>query len=658
MTVPQLNMLQTMARTLLADAPLVDRFRTTLTLLQQYVPYLGARIVVLQPPAWSFSLPASAAATWPSGSTAALLRQRQPDRYLLDNGHHYLGWPICWGADLLAVLEFVCIPAAYPPDGWQLVEALLPLLASAIADDPAPATALVPETQIQPLETLQRQIEAPLLLEPLAQSVVQWVLQQVPARSVTLHVACLLDAQTHLLAFSAPHASNDLSNGIRSELLAQTAIEQTMAVTYQNGGSQAYALPIQDSETAVGALVVVGDALRREHLQLLVTATAKLAPALQRALVYQQVSDERARLQQIVADLPTGLALTDSDGRLLHANPAWARLWGVPEEALQPGHLVPWDMFGPLLQRLPDPIAFDAFFGQRIDEVSSATLTLQQPYQLLRVMRMPLRQGMQGRPLLLFVLNDVTRELEAERAKTEFVSVVSHELRTPLTSILGYTELLRAREFAAAERFELIDIVWKQATHLSTLVEDLLSVSRIDAGRLTLTRWVISTRQLVTELIAQLNKQLDRRRHQLLIDIDPRLPPIYADRDRVRQILSNLLSNAIKYSPEGGEIVLRAQVLHIPPPEAPPLPSEPALLFSVRDPGLGIEPSEQQRIFERFYRIDNTNTRRIGGTGLGLSITKALVELHGGRIWVTSQPGEGSIFWFTLPIATEMVHTV
>jgi signal transduction histidine kinase len=240
--------------------------------------------------------------------------------------------------------------------------------------------------------------------------------------------------------------------------------------------------------------------------------------------------------------------------------------------------------------------------------------------------------------------------------KSEFVSVVSHELRTPLTSILGYTELLQAREFPAHERRELIDTVWKQASHLSNLVEDLLNVSRLDAGRIALSRWALPLSQLVKELTAQLNKALDQSRHRLLFDVSEHLPPVYADRDRVRQILGNLLSNAIKYSPQGGEIVLRADILRTPPPSAPPLPPEPAMLITVSDPGIGIPAEELPRIFERFYRVDNSNTRKIGGTGLGLAITQALVELHGGRIWVESTPGEGSTFFFTLPLATDSLR--
>ncbi len=318
---------------------------------------------------------------------------------------------------------------------------------------------------------------------------------------------------------------------------------------------------------------------------------------------------------------------------------------------------MPWDILPRILTRLPDPLAFSDLFTQAGAALNEAIIVLQNPWQELRLVFMPVRDTLGLQAGFLLAVDDVTREREVDRLKSEFVSVVSHELRTPLTSILGYTELLLARDFEPAERKEFIHTVHKEADHLSNLVEDLLNVSRLDAGKIKLDRWVMALPKLVRELVAQLNKELDVERHRLLLDVADSLPPIYADRDRVRQILSNLLSNAIKYSPEGGEVVLHASVLHRRPPSAPTLPLDPALLISVSDRGIGIPQHELTRIFERFYRVDNSNTRRIGGTGLGLAITRALVELHGGRIWAESTPGEGSTFYVTLPLATEMLRT-
>jgi signal transduction histidine kinase len=230
---------------------------------------------------------------------------------------------------------------------------------------------------------------------------------------------------------------------------------------------------------------------------------------------------------------------------------------------------------------------------------------------------------------------------------------VSHDLRCRLTSILGYTELLNTREFKPDERREFVQTVFDQANHLSKMVEDLLGFSRLEAGKVMLNQWVVSLRQLMNELVAQLNTLSNR--HRLVIDVPPRLPPVYVDRDKVKQVMINLITNAVKYSPRGGEVALvvsEAQRDKLPPDH----PEGRFVIVGVRDQGIGIAAEDLPRIWERFYRVDNTNTRRIGGTGLGLAITKALVELHGGRIWVDSQVGKGSTFFFTLPVAAEALQ--
>ena len=657
MHAPHLQTLHTAARTLVGPQPLAERLRELLLVLQRSIPFIGARVIVLEQPAWSLSLPPHDLPLWPQVWTSELLRVCEPLIRTPSGGAQYLGWPICWDGQLLGALELLVPPAHRSRDDLPLLDALTPLLSSALV---LPMVAAVPVTALAAppppppaLAELRTALEAPLLVEPLVQIVRAWTERHLPAERVVLHVG---QDQDNLRVHFSSAPANALLPATPSLAAAQQAIAQAAPLLERTSAGLEYALPFA-VVGAAAALVVAGPRLGPEHVALLAQTAAVITPALQRALVYQRLHDQSQQLQHIFADLPTGLALTDHDGYLLRANPAWARLWNVPSTAVQPAQLVPWDMYEALLNRLPDPLAFDQFFRQPATTLDEVTLTLQMPYQLLRLLRIPIADAGRPQPHVLLVLSDVTRESEAERAKSEFVSVVSHELRTPLTSILGYADLLKARDFPPAERWELMDIIWKQASHLSNLVEDLLNVSRLDAGRITLNRWVLSLRQLITELITQMNKQLDQERHHLLLDIPATLPPVYADRDRLRQVLGNLLSNAIKYSPGGGEIVLRAQILHTPPIEAPSLPAEPALLITVRDEGMGMEAGELHRIFERFYRIDNGNTRKIGGSGLGLSITKALVELHGGRIWATSQPGIGSTFAFTIPIATDVVRT-
>jgi signal transduction histidine kinase len=376
---------------------------------------------------------------------------------------------------------------------------------------------------------------------------------------------------------------------------------------------------------------------------------------LQRALRYQELLEASTQLSQVITSMPLGLALLDTQGRVLRHNPAWLNVWGIDLAARAEPFHVPWDLVPMVLTRLTDPMGLNDFCagGQtNPTEVQTTTIRLRDPHQELDVLSAPTRDSLGQLTGRLWLISDVTREREADRLKSEFISVVSHELRTPLTSILGYTELLMAREFAPKEQSEFFKTIYDEANHLSQIVEDLLGISRLEAGKIKLNQWVVSMRQLIGEMTAQLSHHLSTR-HRMVIDIPAQLPPAYVDRDKVKQILFNLLINAAKYSPRGGEIALSVREPAALPDDHPP---GRFLLVAVRDQGIGIAPEDQTRIWERFYRVDNTNTRRIGGTGLGLSITRALVELHGGRIWLESDVGKGSTFFFTVPIATEMIR--
>jgi signal transduction histidine kinase len=211
--------------------------------------------------------------------------------------------------------------------------------------------------------------------------------------------------------------------------------------------------------------------------------------------------------------------------------------------------------------------------------------------------------------------------------------------------------LLLSRDFGYELQREFLEVIFRQADHLTRLVEDLLNVSRLQRGRLKMNWSFARLQQIAAGLAPQLDAQMTGK-HSLLVDVPDHLPPLHLDRDKMRVILSNLVDNAVKYSPDGGEITLRAeQVTEFGRAAALEAPTQiPFILVVVKDQGIGIPEQEIPHIFERFYRVDNTATRTIGGTGLGLAITKALVELHGGTIWVKSKVGEGSTFFFTLPI--------
>jgi signal transduction histidine kinase len=666
----QLELIQRLGQLLLSSQPLPQRLTQALEQLRSALPFEAARIIVLDETAsWSLVFPpqrheaAQHGATWSKTLTAELFHTRKPLQRQIEPECDYLGWPIGWHDRLYGALEMqIAGQHTRSPDLAYVVHALLPLFATALGHTPAAngQPVLAPADQ-QRLDVIAAHIQAPLLLQPLLADLLNWAVEHTVATSGSIHLAEANGHGLHLLTFELPPPTSGPTTALvpsgRAHDLAKIALANGRAMIRQIDGQTHFAAPMMHGEQLLGAITLEGAGLTPQALLFVQRLAELAAPAVLRAQFYQQLADAGTHLQHVFDELPTGLALTDNNGLLLRANPAWWRLWDIEPATADGIKLMPWDMLPQILPRLPDPLAFSDLFTKPITSANEALIVLQSPWQELRLLIMPARDTLGLQAGFLLAVNDVTREREVDRLKSEFVSVVSHELRTPLTSILGYTELLLAREFAPAERREFIHTVHKEADHLANLVEDLLNVSRLDAGKIKLERWVMALPKLVRELVAQLNAELDVERHRLLLDVPETLPPIYADRDRVRQILSNLLSNAIKYSPEGGEVVLHASVLHRPPASAPTLPPEPSLLIAVRDQGIGIPQHELSRIFERFYRVDNSNTRRIGGTGLGLAITRALVELHGGRIWVESTPGAGSIFYVTLPLATEMLRT-
>ena len=239
---------------------------------------------------------------------------------------------------------------------------------------------------------------------------------------------------------------------------------------------------------------------------------------------------------------------------------------------------------------------------------------------------------------------DITESKELDRLKDEFVSVVSHELRTPVTSIKGFLELL-AEDLAddlGDEQLRFLEAAERNAQRLERLVNDLLDISRFEAGSLEIGCEVFDFRDVVKQVVADM--QADTRAKELKISTTGMGSPVrvWGDRGRVVQVMANLLSNAIKYS-GSRELIGVAVTL--------PAEGDRFIRVDVQDHGPGITEADVKRLFDKFYRVSNSTTRAATGTGLGLAISKALVELHGGRIWVESEPGKGSTFSFTLPKA-------
>lgn len=232
------------------------------------------------------------------------------------------------------------------------------------------------------------------------------------------------------------------------------------------------------------------------------------------------------------------------------------------------------------------------------------------------------------------------REVErANRLKSEFLASMSHELRTPLHTIIGFADLLaeELKGLLNRDQKRFVGHIQRDSRHLLELINDILDLSKIESGRLELNPEVFRVAGAVAETMASLRPVAENKQIRLDETIDHELE-INADRLRFKEIFYNLISNAIKFTPERGQITLESS-------EVPD-----GISFTVIDTGIGIEPSEQQAIFDKFYQLGATTRGLREGTGLGLAITKSLVEMHGGRIWVESTPGQGSRFQFILPL--------
>jgi len=230
---------------------------------------------------------------------------------------------------------------------------------------------------------------------------------------------------------------------------------------------------------------------------------------------------------------------------------------------------------------------------------------------------------------------------EASRHKSRFLAGVSHELRTPLNAIIGFSELLLdgvPGEINEEQREFLADIL-TNGQHLLNLINDILDLSKVEAGKMEFELEAVDLGEAITEAVETIRPALDDKKHRLEVSLEPGLPPVCADRNRLRQVLLNLLSNAIKFTPPGGEIGIEA------------VREGDCCRVSVVDNGIGIRKQDQARIFEAFAQAKAPDGQTVQGTGLGLTLCRQFVQRMGGRIWVESKYGKGSRFSFTLPLA-------
>jgi signal transduction histidine kinase len=239
---------------------------------------------------------------------------------------------------------------------------------------------------------------------------------------------------------------------------------------------------------------------------------------------------------------------------------------------------------------------------------------------------------------------------EANQAKSDFVSLVAHELKNPMTSIKGYTELLATGAVGAITPAQgnFLTTIRNNTDRMNTLVSDLNDLTKIEAGSMRMEPKALDLHEIVNEVVRSTKKQLDEKQQILNLIIEERLPDVWADPNRLLQILINLVSNAHKYTPTNGEIAIIAERSN---EDGGVDPFGNFIHLQVSDNGFGISEKDQQMIFQKFFRSEDDDVRVSTGTGLGLNITRSLVEMQGGKIWFESEYRKGTIFHLTIPVA-------
>ncbi len=355
----------------------------------------------------------------------------------------------------------------------------------------------------------------------------------------------------------------------------------------------------------------------------------------------EEISREKDYLQTILKGMIEGVLVVDGRGRILMVNDALRNLLSLP-----------WDV----ADKMPLEVIRNAELEGAIREVikdgrerafeltlpSSGGRTFE--VNVVGIRSSPEEISKEGERIrgAITVFHDITRLKELEKIRQDFVANVSHELRTPLTTIKGYAETLLEGGLVEDEAFQFVQVIKRHTDRLTKIVEDLLILSRIESKEFKLKLETFSLQDLVDDVIDFVKEAAEKKKISISRDEISSSMSIDADRNYIEQVLINLLDNAIKYTPEGGKVIVSAVEK-----------DSKDIQFSVEDNGIGIPKEDLSRIFERFYRVDKGRSKELGGTGLGLSIVKHLVQAHGGRVWVESQLGKGSTFYFTLPIKSD-----
>ncbi|WCN36984.1 ATP-binding protein [Aneurinibacillus uraniidurans] len=410
-------------------------------------------------------------------------------------------------------------------------------------------------------------------------------------------------------------------------------------------------MPLLNRDGEVVALLVVtrlnGYAFTHADLDEFSALTRQISLAVENAVVYKKTQQTSLLNQAILNSALEGICLIGPQGELLAVNHSWCDMYGVEKpEDIQT--LTMAELSRKIHQRFKQPDEMFAFYHQAIngtlDELQELTVEIIQPtYRVIRMYYRKVINDHAGVIGWVIVCRDITREYEIDRMKSEFVSTVSHELRTPLSSILGFVEIMLQRKINPDKQTRYLNTIYKEARRLTNLINDFLDVQRMESGHQEYQKEMISLRNVVEEVISAHHSDI----HPIRLECRTSQDTICADHEKIQQVVTNLLSNAIKYSPNGGTVTLTIDMCAERPQD---------VCLCITDEGLGIPEDAIPHLFEKFYRVDNSDRRKIGGTGLGLAICSEIIKAHNGLIHVSSTLGSGSTFTISLPTAITSSH--
>jgi two-component system phosphate regulon sensor histidine kinase PhoR len=353
------------------------------------------------------------------------------------------------------------------------------------------------------------------------------------------------------------------------------------------------------------------------------------------------LTEDRNRSAAVLASMLEGVAVIDAEKRVVFSNRGIAEILGQDSANWKGRPLIELTRQSDLL----DAVHRALESGEAINNEVVIGTTSPRSFSLTVAPILPqeINPGAaDGKPEgAVMVLHDISELRRLERIRRDFVANVSHELKTPLTAIRGFSETLLAGALEDPKnKRRFVEIIRNHSVRLARLTDDLLKLARIEAGKLDLEFAPVQIWDIVAPCLETSKRQAEIKSQTLAMEVPDLFPALWCDAASMGEVLQNLLDNAIQYTPPSGCITLGAEV------------RENVAVLTVADTGIGIPQADQDRIFERFYRVDAARSREAGGTGLGLAIAKHIVEAHGGKIWAQSEVGRGSAFHFTVPLAT------